>query len=90
MSWQPSTIAAISTPLGTGGIGVIRISGPNAIQTAEAVFTPVNGRSLSASHGYTAHYGRLLDKDGDFDEAVATVFRATASSKSPSLSSRRP
>ena len=76
MSWQPSTIAAISTPLGTGGIGVIRISGPNAIQTAEAVFTPVNGRSLSASHGYTAHYGRLRDKDGDFDEAVATVFRA--------------
>lgn len=56
MSWHLSTIAAISTPLGTGGVGVIRISGPDAIRTAEAVFSPAGGQPLSASHGYTAHY----------------------------------
>ncbi|MDD3193693.1 MAG: tRNA uridine-5-carboxymethylaminomethyl(34) synthesis GTPase MnmE [Oscillospiraceae bacterium] len=76
MSWQPSTIAAISTPLGAGGIGVIRISGPNAVAVAEAVFSPAKNQPLSSSRGYAAHYGRLHDTDGDFDEAVATVFRA--------------
>lgn len=79
MSWHLSTIAAISTPLGTGGVGVIRISGPDAIRTAEAVFSPAGGQPLSASHGYTAHYGRLHDREGEFDEAVATVFRAPRS-----------
>ena len=79
MSWHLSTIAAISTPLGTGGVGVIRISGPDAIRTAEAVFSPAGGQPLSASHGYTAHYGRLRDREGEFDEAVATVFRAPRS-----------
>lgn len=79
MNWQPSTIAAIATPLGVGGIGVIRISGPDAVQTAEAIFSPAGGKALSSSHGYTAHYGRLHDQDGDFDEVVATVFRAPRS-----------
>ena len=79
MSWHLSTIAAISTPLGTGGVGVIRISGPDAIRIAEAVFSPAGGQPLSASHGYTAHYGRLHDREGEFDEAVATVFRAPRS-----------
>lgn len=79
MSWHLSTIAAISTPLGTGGVGMIRISGPDAIRTAEAVFSPAGGQPLSASHGYTAHYGRLHDREGEFDEAVATVFRAPRS-----------
>ncbi|HCB65348.1 MAG TPA: hypothetical protein DEP43_05225, partial [Ruminococcaceae bacterium] len=79
MNWQPSTIAAIATPLGVGGIGVIRISGPDAVQTAEAIFSPAGGKALSSSRGYTAHYGRLHDQDGDFDEVVATVFRAPRS-----------
>lgn len=79
MLWQPSTIAAVATPLGAGGLGVIRISGPQAIQTAQAIFSPAGGRALSQSPGYTAHYGRLHDADGDFDEAVATVFRAPRS-----------
>lgn len=74
-----STIAAIATPPGVGGIGVIRISGPKAIETAQAVFAPVSKISLQKAAGYTAHYGRIFDDDGVFDDAVATVFRAPKS-----------
>ena len=71
-----STIAAISTPLGAGGIGVIRISGPEAIAVAEKIFSPAKNRRLADLAGYSALYGRLHDEESDFDEAVATVFRA--------------
>ncbi len=71
-----STIAAISTPLGAGGIGVIRISGPEAVAVAEKIFSPAKNRRLADLAGYSALYGRLHDEESDFDEAVATVFRA--------------
>ena len=71
-----STIAAISTPLGAGGIGVIRISGPEAVAVAEKIFSPAKTRQLADLAGYSALYGRLHDEESDFDEAVATVFRA--------------
>ena len=70
------TIAAISTANGVGGMGVIRISGENAIKTAEAVFRPVSGKRLSEMKGYTAAYGRVYDGDELIDEAVVLVFRA--------------
>ncbi len=76
MSLQNNTVAAISTPLGVGGIGVIRVSGPDAFSVTEAIFAPVSGKKLTAQKGYTAHYGRLHDSDGEFDEAVVTLFRA--------------
>ena len=76
MSLPSSTIAAISTPLGVGGIGVIRVSGPDAFAVTEAVFAPVSGKKLADQKGYTAHYGRMHDADGEFDEAVVTLFRA--------------
>ena len=76
MSLQNNTVAAISTPLGVGGIGVIRVSGPDAFSVTEAIFAPVSGKKLTDQKGYTAHYGRLHDSDGEFDEAVVTLFRA--------------
>ena len=76
MSLQNNTVAAISTPLGVGGIGVIRVSGPDAFSVTEAIFAPVSGKKLTEQKGYTAHYGRLHDSDGEFDEAVVTLFRA--------------
>ena len=76
MSLQNNTVAAISTPLGVGGIGVIRVSGPDAFSVTEAIFEPVSGKKLTDQKGYTAHYGRLHDSDGEFDEAVVTLFRA--------------
>ena len=73
------TIAAISTPSGEGAIGVIRISGEDAIAVADKVFTPVNGGSLSALGGYRAAYGKISDNESFLDNGVALVFRAPKS-----------
>ncbi len=70
-------IAAVATPAAVGGLGVVRVSGDDAITVAQAVFRPVNEqKQLSALAGYTAAYGHAFDRDGDIDECVATVFRA--------------
>ncbi|HQA05930.1 MAG TPA: tRNA uridine-5-carboxymethylaminomethyl(34) synthesis GTPase MnmE, partial [Clostridiales bacterium] len=52
-----STIAAIATPLAAGGLGVIRISGEDAINIADKIFRPYSGKSLKEMKGYTAAYG---------------------------------
>ena len=70
------TIAAISTANGIGGIGVIRISGENALAVAEAVFHPVSDKKLTHMKGYTAAFGTVFDGEEPIDEAVALVFRA--------------
>lgn len=70
------TIAAISTANGVGGLGVIRISGDNAIDVADKVFRSVSGKRLSELKGYTAAYGKIYDGDELIDEAVVLVFRA--------------
>ena len=70
------TIAAVSTPIGTGGISVIRISGDDAVQIADRVFVSVSGKKLSELKGYTSAYGKVYDKGELLDEAVATVFLA--------------
>ena len=75
------TIAAISTAQGVGGIGVIRISGPNALNVADKIFVPYSAKnggvkSLSDMKGYTAKYGKIMDSGEFIDDAVALVFRA--------------
>lgn len=71
-----SSIAAISTPLGTGGVGIIRISGKNATEIADRIFVSVNGIKLSSSKGYRAYFGRIFDGETAVDEVVCLVFRA--------------
>ena len=71
-----SAIAAISTPLGTGGVGIIRISGKNATEIADRIFVSVNGQKLSSSKGYRAYFGRIFDGETAVDEVVCLVFRA--------------
>lgn len=71
-----SSIAAISTPLGTGGVGIIRISGKNATEIADRIFVSVNGKKLSSSKGYRAYFGRIFDGETAVDEVVCLVFRA--------------
>ena len=69
------TIAAISTPIGAGGIAVIRISGADAISIADKVFCGKGKLSDAPSH--TVHYGFIKDGDGNtVDEVLATVMRA--------------
>jgi len=73
------TIAAISTPLGEGGVAVIRVSGPEAIEQAGRLFRPPGRLEQAASH--TVHYGHIVDPDtGEtVEEALVTVMRAPRS-----------
>lgn len=74
-----STIAAISTPLSSAGLGVIRVSGEEAIEISQKVFKSQNGVLLKDKKGYTATLGKVFDEKGDIDEAIALVFRAPLS-----------
>ena len=74
------TIVAISTPPGMGAIGVIRLSGNDAIVIAESCFS---GKKLSLQDSHTAHFGRIVEntKEGavTIDEVVVTIFKNPAS-----------
>lgn len=71
------TICAVSTPAGTGGIAVVRVSGPQAICIADRLW---RGHRLTEATSHTAHYSSLTDLDGrTIDDCVATVFRAPRS-----------
>lgn len=75
-----STVAAISTGLSPGGIGIVRISGENAIEIADKVFVSKNGKLLKDLRGYQALLGAVKDSDGErLDEVVALVFKAPKS-----------
>jgi tRNA modification GTPase len=68
------TIAALSTPPGMGALGVIRISGPEAINIAASIFA---GKDLRQQAGYTVCFGRIKDESGRvLDEVLATILRA--------------
>ena len=70
-------IAAISTPVSSAGLGVIRVSGDGAISVAQRVFRPISStRQLTDLVGYQAAYGHVADAEGVIDECVALVFRA--------------
>ena len=68
------TIAAISTPSGEGGIGVIRISGAESVKIADRVFKNINDKKISDISGYSALFGHIYDGDELLDEAVVTRF----------------
>lgn len=68
------TIAAIATPTGVGGIGIVRISGSDAIKVADKV-TRLRHGTLAERKGYTCAYGRVYDRSGELDEVIATLFR---------------
>ncbi len=73
------TIAAISTPSGEGGIGVIRISGKSAIEIADKAFKSVSGKKLAEIKGYCALYGDVSEGEHKIDEAVALLFKGPKS-----------
>ena len=76
---ETTTIAAIATPPGVGGIGTVRVSGPRARQITSCVFRSAMGDDLCGMEGYTATFGHVFDGDGDFDEAVVLIFKAPRS-----------
>ncbi|MBO5454389.1 MAG: tRNA uridine-5-carboxymethylaminomethyl(34) synthesis GTPase MnmE [Clostridia bacterium] len=72
-----STIAAISTPHGSGGIAVIRISGDEAFCIADKFFVSGKTKRLFDAKANTAMYGKIIDNNGNtFDYGIATVFRS--------------
>ena len=72
-----STIAAISTGNTVSAIGVLRVSGPEALTAADAVFRPADGLRLSDHPRRTMVYGALLDREGrTIDQALAVTFAA--------------
>lgn len=78
MDFLTDTIAAISTPVGQGGIGIVRLSGSNAIELADRLFIAKNGVSLSELPSYKLAYGKLQDPQtgGLIDEVIVTIMRA--------------
>src|SRR5437870_7612905 len=72
------TIAAIATPLGEGGLAVIRLSGPGALEVAEKCFAPIGKHSLkpSAAPTHTIHYGKIVRQGRTVDEVLLAVLRA--------------
>ena len=78
MSELTTTIAAISTPPGKGGVAVIRLSGPDAFRIADRVFRP-RGHRAPADAPRTAIYGDFLDGGQAVDDGLATAFPAPAS-----------
>lgn len=71
------TIAAVATPLGEGGIGIVRLSGPEALAIADKMFQAKKGETLADLPTYQLRYGKIIDpKDGrQLDEALALVMR---------------
>lgn len=72
------TIAAISTPLGEGGLAVVRLSGPRSLQIADHIFRPAGKKSPAPSQAktHTVHYGHIHRDGHDIDEVLLTVLKA--------------
>ena len=75
---KQDTIAAIATPPGNGGIGIIRMSGPEAEHILNEGFQPAGGQALPLPNRYLA-YGRVTDGKETLDECMAVVMRAPGS-----------
>lgn len=73
-----TTIAAISTPMAPGGIGIIRLSGPQAIEVADKLFCSPKGKRLSEQKSHTIHYGQIINPESGemVDDCLVSVMRA--------------
>ena len=71
MFQQDDTIVALATPSGSGAIGVIRLSGPEAIRITQQVF---KGKDLSKQASHTIHFGTIKDGDQIIDEVLVSLF----------------
>jgi tRNA modification GTPase len=69
--YQSDTIIALATPSGIGAIGVIRLSGPDAISLVNEVF---GGKDLSIQHTHTIHFGTIKDGKQVLDEVLVSIF----------------
>jgi len=77
--WENDTIAAISTPIGESGIGIVRISGPKALEIAQEVFRDknLNKTKIKNFFSHTVHYGFVIDlENGEkIDEVILVLMK---------------
>lgn len=77
--WENDTIAAISTPIGESGIGIVRISGPKALEIAQEVFRDKNldKKKINDFCSHTVHYGFVVDpeKREKIDEVILVLMK---------------
>jgi tRNA modification GTPase len=77
------TIAAVSTPIGEGGIGIVRLSGKGSLEIAGKIFKSADGKSPRRFKTYTVHYGHIIDKSRKHnqlvDEVILNLMRAPKS-----------
>ena len=78
---QEDTIAAISTPLGEGGIGIVRLSGHQAIDIVQSLFSGSQIRDLHMAPTHSLHHGYIVHPETQqvIDETLVTVMRAPRS-----------
>ncbi len=74
--YQDQTIAAISTAMADGGIGIIRISGDESVDIINRIFHPAKKKDMMQVDSYTAHYGYIYDEEQKIDECICLVMRA--------------
>lgn len=73
---KTDTIAAIATGMSNSGIGIVRISGPEAVETAEKVYRSKNGnKRLAEQKTHTVHYGYIYDDGEMIDEVMVLIMR---------------
>ncbi|MBQ9518926.1 MAG: tRNA uridine-5-carboxymethylaminomethyl(34) synthesis GTPase MnmE [Firmicutes bacterium] len=70
------TIAAIATATGSGGIGIVRISGEDAVKIADSIFVPKSGRGLQQRKSHTLTYGTIVFNGETIDEALVSIMLA--------------
>ncbi len=76
MNQTEPTIVALATPAGSGAIGIIRLSGPDAITIAQSVF---KGKDLTKQKSHTIHFGHIMDGGVMLDEVLVSLFIAPRS-----------
>lgn len=76
MRFETETIAAIATAMSNSGIGIIRISGDDAINIADKIFRSIKlGKRLMDVKSHTVHFGHIIDGDNVIDEVLVTVMK---------------
>lgn len=80
-NYENETIAAIATALSDSGIGIVRISGENAIYIVDSIFRSASGKKILGNvQTHTIHYGYIVDKDENtIDEVMVAVMKAPRS-----------
>ncbi len=64
-------ICAISSPSGTGGVSLIRVSGKRAIEITQKLFS----KNITKSKGYSVHYGTIFENENEIDQVIVTIFK---------------